>query len=476
MRRLLSDLGAYAGGLVRDARSGWDHFFFAPADPTPLGLIRLAVGLLLLWSLGVTGLDLRAFLGSDGWADPAVVRLFLSERAPSAWSLWFWVPDAWLVPAWAACLAVVGLFAAGFGSRVTAVLAWAIAVSTTRRSPVTVFGFDDILATWAFYLAVTGASGRAVSVDRLITRYRLSRAVARRRPGAKGRIAWDEAGTGAPAASVGVNLGLRLIQLHLCLVYLMPGLSKLQGSAWWDGTAAWGIVAAGEFRRFDLTWLAEEPYWTYVVALATHAALAFELSYPVAVWVRPLRPLALAAASATHLAIGLTLGLTEFSLAMLAGNLAFASGPWLRSLVAGRPPAPTARVLYDGGCPRCRASMAVVTAVDPDRVFEPVDLTVTDLPAIHPALDREACMRSMHVVDARGRVSVGYDAVLTLAWRAPLLWPFAIAGSVPGVPILGRRIYDRIARSRPRDEACTDDTCGLHPPTQPRAEAGRTAR
>ena len=44
---------------------------------------------------------------------------------------------------------------------------------------------------------------------------------------------------------------------------------------------------------------------------------------------------------------------------MIAANLAFVSGPWLRSLVAGRDvDQPAGRVLYDGACPRCRASMA----------------------------------------------------------------------------------------------------------------------
>src|SRR5581483_3872035 len=56
------------------AGRAWDRFFFTPADPTPLALVRIATGLLLLWSLGVTGLDLRGFLGSDGWADPEVAR------------------------------------------------------------------------------------------------------------------------------------------------------------------------------------------------------------------------------------------------------------------------------------------------------------------------------------------------------------------------------------------------------------------
>ena len=76
------------------------RFFFKPADPTPLGLMRVAVGLLLFWSLAVFGLDLHAFFGSDGWADPAVVRALMAERSSWAWSFWLWVPDSLLWPVW----------------------------------------------------------------------------------------------------------------------------------------------------------------------------------------------------------------------------------------------------------------------------------------------------------------------------------------------------------------------------------------
>ena len=105
--------------------------------------------------------------------------------------------------------------------------------------------------------------------------------------------------------TVSANLGLRLIQLHLCLIYGMAGLAKLQGPAWWNGTAIWGTLAAGEFRLFDLTWLAALPL---LINALTHAGLAMEVGYPVLIWVRPLRPLVLAAVVALHVGVGLTLG------------------------------------------------------------------------------------------------------------------------------------------------------------------------
>ena len=134
-----------------------------------------------------------------------------------------------------ACLAVLLLFTVGLWSRTTAVLAWAIVVSTAGRSPVIVFGFDQAASMLAFYLAVTGSSGQAVSIDRFIHRWRTHRAefAARRR----GRPAASTArsATGPPSRASSANLCLRLIQLHLCVIYGMAGLAKLQQPIWWEG-------------------------------------------------------------------------------------------------------------------------------------------------------------------------------------------------------------------------------------------------
>ncbi|WP_237722935.1 thiol-disulfide oxidoreductase DCC family protein, partial [Singulisphaera acidiphila] len=157
-------------------------------------------------------------------------------------------------------------------------------------------------------------------------------------------------------------------------------------------------------------------------------------------------------------------GLTEFGLAMFAGNLAFVSGPWLRSLVVGDAQ-PAGRVLYDGACPRCRASMALLTAGDPDRVLEPVDLTAVDVTTVHPNLTKSACIKAMHLVRADGRIDVGYDAVVTLSRWIPLFWPLGLIGSLPILSRGGHRAYNAIAASRPRDVPCTDDVCGIHPPS-----------
>jgi predicted DCC family thiol-disulfide oxidoreductase YuxK len=184
--------------------------------------------------------------------------------------------------------------------------------------------------------------------------------------------------------------------------------------------------------------------------------------YPALIWVKILRPLVLAAVVGLHVGIAVVSpGLAEFTLIMLAANLAFVSGPWVRGLVTGLHQ-PGLTVLYDGACPRCRKTMALVTAADPDHVIEPVDLMAVDVSLVHPSLAREKCLQSMHVVAANGQITAGFDAVRTLTGRVPLFWPLAAIACLPGLAWLGRRVYNVIAANRPRDVLCTDEVCGIH--------------
>jgi predicted DCC family thiol-disulfide oxidoreductase YuxK len=466
VRRLLTELRDYLGDLVSTTQRGWHAFFFRPADPTALGLIRVIVGLLAFWSLLVFGLDLDDYFGAQGWADPTVIGPMGRRQHPLGWSFWFLIPDGWLRSVWLLCLVVLALYTAGLFSRTTGVLAWVIIVSTVRRLPIALFGFDQILSTLALYLAASFASGQAVSLDRFFKRWRAARAVARQAkpPGSTGGRRVSPEDPGVPHPTISANLALRLIQLHLVFIYAMAGLAKIQGPSWWSGMALWGTLTAGEFVTRDFTWISR---WPTLINFLTHASLAFELLYPVLIWIRVTRPLLIAGAVILHVGIAVVApGLTEFGVAMLSANLAFVSGIWLRSLATGQEQ-PALRVLFDGACPRCRASMALLTAADPDRVLEPIDLTAIEVESLHPALTHDACMKSMHVILRNGSVKAGFDAVRAIGGWLPLFWLPTLFAWLPGVAWVGRRGYNQIAASRPRDVVCTDEVCGIHFPQRP---------
>ena len=443
MRRLITGPASYLADLGRGTARGWDDFFFRPADPTAVGVIRLGVGLLLLWNYAVLGLDLHAFLGSTGWAGTEPLAMLAQDRW--SWSLWSIVPDSLLIPAYAACLGVLLMFTVGLWSRATAVLAWLIVVSTIRRAPVMHYGGDIAVSMVTLYLAATGSSGQAVSLDRFLSRWRATRQAVRRPRIARPLGGPD--GDGTPRPTVSANLCLRLIQLHLCLIYGLAGLAKLQYPIWWEGWAFGSLLGYAEFRPIDLTWLAR---WPMLLMALSHGALALEILYPVLVWPGKLRPLIIGLTMGLHAGIGATMGLYEFAMAMMLANLAFASGPWLRSLVTGRNPEPV-RVVYDGACGLCRASVAVAAAGDPARTVEWVDLTAVDVRSIDPRLSEDRCIQSVHAVGPGDRIRTGLDAVVAVARRVPPLWPIGLVGPLPGVSQAGRRIYDSVSRNRTRD-------------------------
>jgi len=317
MPSILRSSAALASRLVRHAWEGWSAFFFRPADALPLGVVRIGVGSLLVWNLLVLGLDLPDYLGSEGWIGPEANAQYLAEHTPGAWSIWFWVPDRWLWPAWGACVAFAASFTLGFYSRTTALLSWIAIVSLARRMPVALFGFDLTLSNWVFYLAAFGASGHALSVDRYL-------AFRRRRAAGSSTRCKGEAdasrGEAWSSRTTGANLSLRMIQLHLAVVYGCAGLSKLSGPEWLDGTALEMLVLTPEFRRFDLAWTLRYPT---ILMLSTYAGLFLELAYPILIWLRRWRWLVIADVSLMHVAIDLMLGLREFGLAMIVANLAF---------------------------------------------------------------------------------------------------------------------------------------------------------
>jgi hypothetical protein len=132
------------------------------------------------------------------------------------------------------------------------------------------------------------------------------------------------------AASTSANIAIRLIQLHLCVIYLFAGIAKLEGANWQAGTAVWWAVANLEYQSLNMTWLAR---WPILVALATHLTVFWEVSYCFLVWNRYTRPLVLWMAVLVHAGIALAMGLMTFGLAMIFANMSFLSPATIRRWV-----------------------------------------------------------------------------------------------------------------------------------------------
>ncbi len=298
---------------LRDGSSAtatmWNRFWFAPTDPSTLCLIRVLAGLMLFYTHAVWTLDLQAFFGEQSWLSREVIAQ--ANQGGYSWSVLNWCRSpAALWSMHVAALTTFVLLTIGLWTRVVSVLAFVFTVSYAHRTPGALYGLDQINGLLSLYLMV-GPSGLRFSVD-----------------------AWRarRAGQTIDSSSVTANLAIRLMQCHMCVIYLFAGLSKLQGLSWWTGFAFWGGIANQEYQTLDLTWLAD---WPLIINALTHLTVAFELSYCVLIWNRWTRPLVLLVAVFLHLGIVFALGMPTFGLAMLIANAAFVSPTLIRSLIDG---------------------------------------------------------------------------------------------------------------------------------------------
>ncbi|MFM8251971.1 MAG: HTTM domain-containing protein [Planctomycetota bacterium] len=282
----------------------WNQFWFHPTRPHTLALIRILSGAMLLYTHAVWSLDLLAFLGPQGWLSREAARAM--NRSPWAWSFWWWVESPTLI--WTLHLLALSIFfllMIGCATRFTALLSFLLTLAYCHRLPGALFGLDQVNAMLSMYVML-GPSGAVYSWDAWWRR--------RRTPGA------TTVADAAPRLST--NLVIRLIQVHLCIVYLFGGISKLKGTMWWDGSAVWFALANQEYQTWDLLWLGQ---WPWLIALLTHLTVFWETFYPVLIWPRLTRPVMLIMAVAVHGGIALCLGMPTFGLAMLIANLSFVS-------------------------------------------------------------------------------------------------------------------------------------------------------
>jgi hypothetical protein len=318
MKSLLADLAAY----FRAAWEAWNRFWFTPADPATLSLIRVLAGGMLFYTHFIWSFDLAGFLGADGYTPTSFLRdqvlaMPATEANPtprgpwSDWSVFFWIHSTWLL--WTVHLIALATFLClflGLFSRTMAVLGFLFAVSYVQRvTPGGFFGLDKTNCMLAMYLLV-GPCGARYSLDRL---WRLR----------KGKPADPEPSTSA-------NLAVRLMQVHLCVMYLFSGLAKIGGPSWQMGTAVWWAAASYEYQSLDLTWLAS---WPVLVALATHVTVFWETFYCCLVWNRFARPIVLWIAMGVHGGIALFMGMITFGLAMIFANFAFLKPETVRRFV-----------------------------------------------------------------------------------------------------------------------------------------------
>ncbi|MBO0697247.1 MAG: HTTM domain-containing protein, partial [Zavarzinella sp.] len=227
-------------------------------DPVPAeraAALRIATGLVLL--LDVLFLyvpHLRDLYGPDSFGEAAVVAPVFADSW--RWSLLQILPATWGPPALAGLWATVAVaLVLGYRPRITALVAWVVAVSFVQGNLYQHNGGDQLKLFLLLMLVFLPSDGCWA-----IRRH----PAARRGAGPVLVQAWP----------------LRLLMVQLALMYFMNGYYKAMGPQWVNGTVMTAVAANPTWARFSPNHL---PLPDEMLRALTWATLAWELFFPLLV-------------------------------------------------------------------------------------------------------------------------------------------------------------------------------------------------
>lgn len=326
-----------ANGFQRDlpfiarAWDGWLRFWFQPTEPTALHVVRVLTGVVLLWWWGTMGVRLNEFHGPSALFDlkalAEAARLpSVPSETPIGWSPIYLIRSPiglWTL--YGAVMVNAVLWTLGFWTRVTSIGAWLGVVAFTSN-PALSFGGDSLLLVLTYCLML------GYFFHRIEDLAKSPMAIL----GSSDAILWRWLRE-PTAPSVGANLGVRLVQVHVALIVAVTGVHKLQLSVWWSGVAYWfPLHAPFETSVEAIEKLSNQPgAYMSILSLAAYTTLAWQIGFPFMAWRANCRPLVLAGGVIGWLGCAFVYQLPVFGPTLAIGCLSFVdSMSWRHWLIA----------------------------------------------------------------------------------------------------------------------------------------------
>jgi hypothetical protein len=276
--------------------SAASDFVSAPASPRPLGVLRIGVCVvLILQALTIAG-SVNDLFGRGGLMQwvlgesmivPGMprIRWVVGVLEPMGVSEVRCVQGVFLV-----YVAALSALLVGWHSRIAAVTAWLTHMVLFMANRGAVYGVDDFAHIVLFY-CMWFPVGCWCSLD-------------------------VAAGRTSAEPSSAARLALRVLQLHLAIMYTASGIEKATTPPyqWLDGDVIWRTILLPEYRQFELGWISEYPT---IVMLLAWGALSLELGYGLMVWPKLTRKPWAIGIICMHLGIAVFMGLVSFAFFMI---------------------------------------------------------------------------------------------------------------------------------------------------------------
>jgi len=275
-------------------------FWTTPVTPRPLAWFRIGLATVLLaQALSLIG-HLDDLYGRHGVVDRSVMWVSAPPGIPNL--AWFdqalslvGVPATFGVPLTFAVY-VGGLLGLLLGYRTTlaAGLAWLTHTALLVGGFMSSYGVDMFAHIGLFYCVFLPV-GDAISLDR-------------------------SAGREGAGPTFAAWLGLRILQLHVCIIYVASGIEKASGEQWWNGEAIWrALMDAPLGTPIDCSFLATAAWLSRGLCWMT---LVLEAGIVAFVWHPRLKMVWLIGIVGMHLGIAILLGLWSFSATMIVFDVA----------------------------------------------------------------------------------------------------------------------------------------------------------
>ncbi len=211
------------------------------------------------------------------------------------------------------CLLASSLaFALGLFTRTTGCVAVALHLLFVTIHPLAHYGWARMVAPFTLYVVVSRA-GDYASIDAWRRRRRAQ---------------------GPPASGRAPAWPMRLLQIHIAVMYFHTGFARIDDPAWLQGQALFEALARTIFTRFTFDLHA----WRTELLLLSHTVFVLEPAAVVLLWIPRIRTLCALALIAMHLMLEILTNVGWWNYILIAGLLTFLPPPWMTRLLPRVPP------------------------------------------------------------------------------------------------------------------------------------------
>lgn len=420
----------------------WNKFWFDPTSPTPMGLFRIALGLVVLQCLLIHLWPDWYLYFSDHSIIPidSMITHYWVNGTDHYFDLMLLLPPGdqpkiiffWVVVV-AAVFMTLGLF-----TRTSTTIVFLGLLSLDSHFQLNQNAGDNFVRI-ACLLTAFSQAGKAFSLDNLIKSLRED---------------WRVTGFRPPLSAPWAQ---RMFMVQLAVVYYHTWICKMMGERWNDGTAVYYATRYDDIIRFPVPFLFDN---LLVCQILTWGTLVIEFALFTLIWVKPLRYWVILAGLSLHLGIEYSMNLPMFEWMFIFSYLTFIY-PEDLTRVMDRikaflvekygPPTP---VLFDGDCVFCVRAVGFLHRLDIFGRIEFLDFKDSEVcEKLNVPIDRAE--KEMLFKGDKGWVG-GFEAFRSMALRLPGFWLAVPFLWIPGVSLVGQAVYSLIAANR---KAILGGTC-----------------